>query len=272
MLARIFIALCALPGCKKKVWRVLYDFLARSQRSDEWTFMNYGYAAADGDTLPLEPADEPDRHCIQLYHHVVRAVNLQRQTVAEVGSGRGGGASFIKRYLGPRHVIGVDLSARAVALCRARHLIENLEFRVGDAEHLPLEDSSVDAVINVESSHCYPSFDMFVSEVQRVLRPGGNFLYADFRDRGNLEPWRKSLEHSGLSLIGEIDITNNVLIALDRDNERKLDFINRIVPGPFQAAFNDFAGMRGTSVYEGFRTGRLIYMSFVLRKTGNASE
>jgi hypothetical protein len=106
MLARIFIALCALPGCKKKLWRVLYDLLARSQRSDEWTFMNYGYAVADGDTLQLETADEPDRYCIQLYDHVAGAVNLQRQTVAEVGSGRGGGASYIKRYLGPGRVIG----------------------------------------------------------------------------------------------------------------------------------------------------------------------
>jgi SAM-dependent methyltransferase len=228
--------------------------------------MNYGYAAADGDTLPLESADEPDRHCIQLYHRVAGAVNLQRQTVAEVGSGRGGGASFIKRYLGPRQVIGIDLSANAVALCRARHLVEGLEFQVGDAEHLPLEDSSLDAVINVESSHCYPSFDRFVAEIERVLRPGGNFLYADFRARGDMEPWRRSLERSGLSLIRETDITNNVVIALDRDNDRKLAFINRIVPGPLQAAFNNFAGMRGTSVYEGFRTGRLIYVSFVLRK------
>jgi SAM-dependent methyltransferase len=267
MLARIFIALCALPGCKKKLWRVLYDLLARSQRSDEWTFMNYGYAVADGDTLQLETADEPDRHCIQLYDHVAGAVNLQRQTVAEVGSGRGGGASYIKRYLGPGRVIGVDLSAQAVALCRARHRIEGLEFRVGDAEHLPLEDSSLDAVVNVESSHCYPSFDRFVSEVERVLRPGGNFLYADFRDRGGVESWRRSLERSGLSLIGETDITSNVLIALERDNERKLAFINRIVPGPFQAAFKDFAGMRGSSVYEGFRTGRLVYLTFVLKKT-----
>ena len=121
-------------------------------------------------------------------------------------------------------------------------------------------------MINVESSHCYPAFEKFVAEVQRVLRPGGHFLYADFRDRANVDAWRKSLRDSGLTLLRETDITGNVLMALDRDNERKAALIDRIVPKPLRPSFNDFAGMRGTTVYEGFRTGRFVYMSFVLRK------
>ena len=144
--------------------------------------------------------------------------------------------------------------------------MEGLEFRVGDAENLPLEDASVDAVINVESSHCYPVFEKFVAEVHRVLRPGGHFLYADFRDRASLESWRKSLSDSGLSLLRETDITGNVLNALDRDNERKLAFINRVVPKPLRPSINDFAGMRGTPIYDGFQGGRLVYMSFVLSR------
>jgi SAM-dependent methyltransferase len=266
MLGRIFVALCSVPQFKKNLWRALYDYLARSQRSDEWTFMNYGFAAPDAKIVALDPLDEPDRNCIQLYHHVAGAVSLEGDTIVEVGSGRGGGASFIKRYLRPERMIGVDLSTKAVALCRKRHCVEGLEFRVGDAENLPLDDGSMDAVINVESSHCYPSFEKFIAEVQRVLRPGGHFLYADFRDRSNIDAWRKSLQSSGLSLLRETEITTNVLTALDRDNDRKLAFINRIVPKPLRPSFNAFAGIRGTSVYEGFRTGRLAYVSFVLRK------
>jgi SAM-dependent methyltransferase len=266
MLGRIFIALCALPGFRKNLWRALYNYLARSRRSDEWTFMNYGFAAADGKTLDLDLADEPDRNFIQLYHHVASAVNLEGRTIVEVGSGRGGGASFITRYLRPHHMVGVDLSRDAVALCTKRHSVGGLEFRVGDAENLPLEDSSVDAVINVESSHCYPSFEKFVGEVHRILRPGGHFLYADLRERAGEDSWRRSLQSSGLSLLRETEITGNVLIALDRDNERKLALIERIVPKFLRPAFLDFAGIRGTTVYEGFRTRRLVYRSFVLQK------
>jgi ubiquinone/menaquinone biosynthesis C-methylase UbiE len=265
VLERIFIALSSLPGLKKTLWRSWYDYLARSRRVPDWTFMNYGYAASVN-TFQLDKADEPDRHWIQLYHHVTGGVDLEGCTVLEVGSGRGGGASFIKRYLKPSRMIGVDLSKNAVKLSAEMHRVEGLEFRVGDAENLPFDARSVDAVINVESSHCYPSFKRFLLEVRRVLKPGGHFLYADFRERGNVEQWRRSLHDSGLSVIRESEITANVFNALDKDNERKLALIDRFVPRALQHSFYDFAAVRGSSLFEAFRTEKLVYMSFVLRK------
>lgn len=266
MLGRIFITLCALPGFKKKLWRAWYDYLARSHRAPDWTFMNYGYANAEAKTFALEKADEPDRHWIQLYNHVAGTIDLEGCIVLEVGSGRGGGSSFIKRYLKPERMIGVDLSKHAVNLSRETHRMKGLEFHVGDAENLPFDDNSMDAVINVESSHCYPSFDRFLAEVRRVLRPGGHFLHADFRDRENLEAWRKSLQNSGLSLLRETEITANVVAALEQDNDRKLALINRIVPRPLRASFLDFAAVRGSVLFEGFESGKYTYRSFVLQK------
>ena len=149
--------------------------------------------------------------------------------------------------------------------------MDGLEFRVGDAENLPLGDGSVDAVINVESSHCYPSFEAFLAQVGRVLRPGGHFLYADFRQRENVGDWRRSLRDSGLSVLREIDITPGVFAALEEDDERKLALINSIVPRPLRASFLNFAAVRGSSLFEAFRTGRLAYMSFVMRKEDRTS-
>jgi ubiquinone/menaquinone biosynthesis C-methylase UbiE len=266
MLGQIFIALCRIPGMKKFLWRSWYNYLARSRKMPDWCFMNYGYATAGESTLALAEADESHRHWIQLYHHVAGTIDLEGRTVLEVGSGRGGGASFIKRYLKPVQMIGVDLSKDAVALSREMHPIAGLEFRVGDAESLPLDESSVEAVVNVESSHCYPSFDAFLGEVRRVLLRGGHFLYADFRERGNVEKWRQSLRDSGLFLVRETDITANVVMALERDNVRKLALIDSFVPKPLRNSFYDFAAMRGSSLFEAFRTGKLVYMSFVLRK------
>src|SRR5215510_2752172 len=98
MLGRIFITLCRVPVFKKALWRSWYEYLAASQRAPEWTFMNYGFLDASQPLLELQSTDEPDRHFIQLYHHVATAVALRGQSVLEIGSGRGGGASFIKRY------------------------------------------------------------------------------------------------------------------------------------------------------------------------------
>jgi len=196
---------------------------------------------------------------------VASAVDLRDCRVVEVGSGRGSGSSFVKRYLLPAHMIGVDLSSHAVEFCRAVHHVDGLEFRVGDAEHLPVDTGSVDAVINVESSHCYPDFEKFLSEVKRVLKPGGHFLYAYFRQHSSLGQWRSSLSKSGMDLIRESNITRNVFAALEHDNAYKKAFIDRVVPRFLHPAFSDFAGMRGTVVYEGFKDGSLVYASFVLK-------
>jgi ubiquinone/menaquinone biosynthesis C-methylase UbiE len=228
--------------------------------------MNYGYAAEGSPALTLETRDEPDRHWVQLYHHVAGAVDLTGSVVLEVGSGRGGGASFIKRYLKPARMIGVDLSPDAVTLSGERHRMDGLEFRVGDAERLPFDDNSFDAVVNVESSHCYPSIERFLEEVRRVLLPGGYFLYADFRGSNSLEGWQRALKSSRLSLLQETDITGHVIAALDKDEARKLELIDRLVPRLLRPSFLDFAAVRGSTLYEGFRTGTYTYRSFVLRK------
>ena len=255
-----------MPGLQKKLWRAWYEYLARSHRAAELTFMNYGYSAPGTPRRALADSDEPDRSFIQLYEHVAGSVDLKGCVVLEVGSGRGGGSSFIKRYLKPARMTGIDLSKSAVDFSRQRHRVDGLEFRVGDAESLPFGDDSFDAVINVESSHCYPSFEKFLGEVRRVLRPGGHFLYADFRKREKVEAWRNGLRSAKLEMLCEIDITRNVIAALDHDNDRKLALIQQLIPRILHKSFFDFAALRGSFVFEGFQSGELVYMSFVLRK------
>ncbi len=122
------------PALRRLLWRWWYGRLARKFTNAEWTFMNYGFAAAGGAALRFEPADEPDRLCIQLYERVASPVNLTGAQVLEVGSGRGGGASYIARYHGPAQVTGADFSAQAVAWSRQRHAaVANLMFGLGEA-------------------------------------------------------------------------------------------------------------------------------------------
>jgi hypothetical protein len=118
----------------------------------------------------------------------------------------------------------------------------------------------------MESSHCNPKFDGYLSEVRRVIRPGGHLNYADFRSSEKIEGWRDSFVKSGLTLLRETDITPNVVSAHDIDNDRKLRLIPRLVPRPLQASFLDFAAVRGTKLYEGFKSGAFTYRSFVLQK------
>ena len=84
-------------------------------------------------------------------------------------------------------MIGVDFSDKAVNLCKKYYCVDGLSFVPGDAEHLPFDDDSFDAVVNVESSHCYGSMATFLAQVKRVLKPGGHFLFADFRTREQID-------------------------------------------------------------------------------------
>lgn len=257
------------PALRRAMWRLFFDALAaRFGNVGWWTLMNYGFAEPNGMTssFDLHPDDEAERYPIALYRHVATLAPVAGCDVLEVGSGRGGGASYIARYLKPRRMVGIDLSGKAVAFSNRRHGVANLHFRQGDAERLPFENQSFDSVINVESSFCYPSIDGFFAEVKRVLRPGGHLHYTDLRLAHELADWRAAIARSGLEVVFERDITTNVIEALHLDSSRRRDGGRRIAGGPFAAIADVFTGVDGTRIPSLLASGGMAYHSFLLRK------
>jgi len=267
MLTSLFAFLCRFPVLKRLLWRRWYQFLARRFAIPEWQTMNYGYRALPvPESLVLEPSEQGERYGLQLYNAVCSGHSLAGKHVLEVGCGRGGGAAFLHRHGKPAAMTGIDFSAQAIALCKERYNRPGLTFLTGDAEKLPFPDASFDIVVNVESSHCYGSMPAFLAEVRRVLKPGGRFLCADFRDHDKIAAWREQMLASGLKITAEREITPNVLAALDADNDRKLALMQRILPKSLYASFSDFAAVKGSLVYEHFRAGEMKYWRFELQK------
>lgn len=256
------------PFLRRMMWRWWYSRLAKRYKGSDWTFMNYGHVPPAGEPpLALRPEEEPDRFCAQLYHRVASGAPLAGKEVLEVGSGRGGGASFVARYHAPAKITGADFSPQAVALCQKRHAsVANLSFVVGDAENLPFPDARFDAVLNVESSHCYGHVDKFYAEVARVLRPGGVFLYTDFRATEDVPAWHAALAAPGWERVAFEDITDAVADAMEADDARKRALIAEFIPPRFQHLFGEFAGLVGGQMHTGFRTRKIQYHRFVFRK------
>ena len=227
--------------------------------------MNYGYT--NGQTLALEPDDEPERYSIQLYHHTVSEIDLTGQQVLEVGCGRGGGASYITRYLGPAEYVGLDQSKSSIEFCSQFYQMPEIRFVRGDAEDLSFEDGRFDAIVNVESSRCYGHMDRFLAEVHRVLRPGGHLLFTDLRVSEDIEKLREQFRASGLKMLQERNITANVVSAMEMDNDRRQRLIEENAPRFMQPSLKYFAGIRGTERYESFASGQLQYLSYILQRT-----
>ncbi len=252
-------------GIRMRMWRGLYQRMARSQTDPNFRFMNYGFA--DDSELELLEADEPDRLFIQLYNMNIRDVEMEGKEVLEVGSGRGGGASWIARTYNPKSLLAVDYSAEAVALSHEWFSNQgNLEFKEGNAQDLPLSDDSFDVVYNVESSHCYANIPDFLSEVFRVLRPGGRFCWTDMRDLRTMERMHDQFLETGFSIDSRADVTSNVLDALDMIDEGRREMIRESAPSSLRKSFETFGGVPGTPVYEALKSGKIQYFRYLLSK------
>ena len=253
------------PSTKRWFWRVWYNLFANKSKAHSFRFMNYGYEEKGFD-LGLLKEDEKERYPIQLYHHTATQVDIAGKKVLEVGSGRGGGASYIQRYLNTSSVTGIDISDSAVQLCKSSHKIEGLVFAVGDSENIPFLDGEFDVVLNVESSHCYGDVPAFLFEVRRVLKPGGVFLWCDFRTHKEMRNLFNLFSLTGFSQIKEKDITQNILTALDLLTPERKEQITTHVPKVIQEVFKSYAGVRGGSVHRAFLAGDILYKSAAFQK------
>ena len=125
--------------------------------------------------------DESDysRYPRECYPHVLNAIgSVPFGRVLDLGCGTGAILEQIGKRSGAAELFGLDLSEKMIAQA-ARRLGERASLSVGDAEALPYEDERFDLVCCVESFHHYPDCAKALSEVRRVLKPGGVFLLCD---------------------------------------------------------------------------------------------
>jgi arsenite methyltransferase len=147
-----------------------------------------GYDAAEMDALPPRATESFAGVGNPLALGELRA----GEVVLDLGCGAGMDSLLAARRVGPTgRVIGVDMTGAMVEKARANALaagIGNVEFHLGEADHLPVDDRSVDVVISNGVFNLCRDKPGVLAEVFRVLRPGGGLQMADILLKEDVTP------------------------------------------------------------------------------------
>jgi SAM-dependent methyltransferase len=152
-------------------------------RIDDPAYVRQQYASEQGLEARRSLYDEVDGpDAREVAFAAVAAARPRR--VLEVGPGPGEASARIARELGAE-VVAVDVSERMVELARGR----GVDARVGDVQSLPFEDGSFDCALAAWVLFHVADLDLALSELTRVLRPGGRLVAVTVSVRHLAELW-----------------------------------------------------------------------------------
>jgi len=204
----------------KKFVKKRYSELAKREASccclpsiDIGEMKGIGYSEEELRTVPK------DAITLGCGNPVALASLKEREIILDLGSGMGLDCFLAASKVGEKgRVIGVDMTPEMVDRAKStadKHGYKNVEFRLGEIENLPVEDSSVDVIISNCVINLSPDKEKVFREAYRVLKPSGRIMISDLVTEGELpEKIKKSPDKWAECIAGAIE--KNVYLNMIR--------------------------------------------------------
>jgi arsenite methyltransferase len=198
------------PPSEPDVSKGYLDLLS-TQATDDGPAKNTGaiqaaWASPLGSML-YDNAQAITRRFIAAWQHPIEWLNIPEGGIAlDVGSGPGSVTASLARAAGPEGLaLGVDISEPMLTRAVRAEAGPQVGFLRADAQRLPLRDQSVDAVVSIAVLQLIPDPKAALSEMARVLRPGGRLAVMIPTAGPAAEFWRK-LPNFGAYVFGEDEV------------------------------------------------------------------
>ncbi len=108
-----------------------------------------------------------------------RTLAAAQGRILEIGFGTGRNLEFYPDSVKKIEAIDPDLDLDRLSLPRIRHARIDVDFHHLDAQHLPFGEASFDTVVSTMTLCSIPDVEHALSEIRRVLKPGGRFLFME---------------------------------------------------------------------------------------------
>lgn len=109
-----------------------------------------------------------------LHRYSLSTKYVSNKVVLDIASGEGYGSNILSKYAST--VYGVDIDNEVIEKAKIKYKKENLSFKTGSTDAIPLDDNTIDVVISFETLEHHDKHDEMLSEIKRVLKPDGMII------------------------------------------------------------------------------------------------
>ena len=188
------------------------------------TAIKIGYSESEFEDVPIEA-----NMGLGCGNPIAIASLKESEVVLDLGSGGGFDCFLARKQVGETgFVIGVDMTPEMIKLSRQnaeKSGYKNIDFRLGEIEHLPVADKSVDAVI----SNCVINLSLdkqqVFNDIYRVLKSGGRISISDIVATAELPEYIKNNPASISGCIAGAEHTENIKIMLQNAGFKNIQLI-----------------------------------------------